>query len=104
MILLRRIAAVAAIALGTVGAAAVTQSASAADNPFQRGPDPTAASISAVTGPFATASVSVARQSTFGGGVIYYPTDTSQGTFGGLAISPGWNGTWPGIAWLGPRL
>lgn len=26
------------------------------------------------------------------------------GTFGGLAISPGLNGTWSGIAWLGPRL
>jgi dienelactone hydrolase len=57
-----------------------------------------------VTGPFATASVTVPRQNTFGGGVIYYPTDTSQGTFGAIAISPGLNGTWPGIAWLGPRL
>ena len=44
------------------------------------------------------------RGNGFGGGVIYYPTDTSQGTFGAIAISPGLNGTWPGIAWLGPRL
>ena len=69
------------------------------------GSGPTAQSIAAPTGPFATASVSVAAQSNgFGGGVIYYPTDTSQGTFGAIAISPGLNGTWPGIAWLGPRL
>ncbi|GLI01021.1 poly(ethylene terephthalate) hydrolase family protein [Phytohabitans aurantiacus] len=83
---------------------AVALEAAAADNPYQRGPDPTPQSISATTGPFATASVTVPRQGNFGGGVIYYPTDTSQGTFGAVAISPGLNGTWPGIAWLGPRL
>ncbi|MEJ3745858.1 cellulose binding domain-containing protein [Actinomycetes bacterium KLBMP 9797] len=83
---------------------AVALQASAADNPYQRGPDPTPASVAAPTGPFATASVTVPRQSNFGGGVIYHPTDTSQGTFGAIAISPGLNGTWPGIAWLGPRL
>jgi dienelactone hydrolase len=96
------IASIAALLCGASVAAALE--ASAADNPYQRGPDPTPASIAAVTGPFATASVTVPRQSTFGGGVIYYPTDTSQGTFGAIAISPGLNGTWPGIAWLGPRL
>jgi dienelactone hydrolase len=87
-----------------VATTAATHAASAADNPYQRGPDPTPASIAATTGPFATASTSVPRQGNFGGGVIYYPTDTSQGTFGAVAISPGLNGTWPGIAWLGPRL
>ncbi|GGN97943.1 hypothetical protein GCM10010112_90710 [Actinoplanes lobatus] len=80
------------------------ESGLAAVSPYQRGPDPTAASVAAVTGPFAISSVAVARGNGFGGGVIYYPTDTSQGTFGGIAISPGLNGTWPGIAWLGPRL
>ena len=92
----------AAIALGIL--AATTPVAAAADNPYQRGPDPTPASISAVTGPFATASVTVPRGNGFGGGVIYYPTATNEGTFGAIAISPGLNGTWPGIAWLGPRL
>jgi predicted dienelactone hydrolase len=48
--------------------------------------------------------VTAARGNGFGGGVIYYPTATNEGTFGALAISPGLNGTWPGIAWLGPRL
>jgi dienelactone hydrolase len=92
-----------ALMLGVV-ATAVAMTSASADSHYQRGPAPTAASISAPTGPFATASVSVARQSNFGGGVIYYPTDTSQGTFGAIAISPGLNGTWPGVAWLGPRL
>ena len=100
----RRILAGAAVALGLLAGSVAVSPASAADNPYQRGPDPTAASVSAVTGPFATASVTVAPGNGFGGGVIYYPTDTSQGTFGGLAISPGLNGTWPGIAWLGPRI
>jgi fermentation-respiration switch protein FrsA (DUF1100 family) len=91
----------AAIALGVLAGA---QPAVAADNPYQRGPDPTPASVAAVTGPFAIASVNVPRGNGFGGGVIYYPTATNQGTFGGIAISPGLNGTWAGIAWLGPRL
>ncbi|MEV4281266.1 dienelactone hydrolase family protein [Actinoplanes xinjiangensis] len=100
--LARRALTVIAVAAGMVATAAPP--ASAAANPYQRGPAPTASSVAAVTGPFATASVSVPRGNGFGGGVIYYPTDTSQGTFGGVAISPGLNGTWPGIAWLGPRL
>ncbi|HEX6681222.1 MAG TPA: cellulose binding domain-containing protein [Candidatus Limnocylindrales bacterium] len=98
-----RIVAGIVIVLGLTAATAVTQSAFAA-SPYERGPNPTLASISATTGPFATASMPVPRQSNFGGGVIYHPTDTSQGTFGAIAISPGLNGTWPGIAWLGPRL
>jgi dienelactone hydrolase len=100
----RRILVGATIALGLLVGSVAAGPASAAAGPYERGPDPTAASIAAVTGPFATASVTVPRGNGFGGGVIYYPTDTSQGTFGGIAISPGLNGTWPGIAWLGPRL
>jgi dienelactone hydrolase len=92
-----------AVVLGVLAAAAAPSPAAAA-SPYERGPAPTAASVAAVTGPFATASVAVARGNGFGGGRIYYPTDTSQGTFGGVAISPGLNGTWAGIAWLGPRL
>jgi predicted esterase len=97
----RTTVAAAAIVLGALAAALP---ASAADNPYQRGPDPTPAGIAAPTGPFATASVTVPRGNGFGGGVIYYPTATNEGTFGAVAISPGLNGTWPGIAWLGPRL
>lgn len=98
----RRTLAGTAIALGLL--AATAPAAHAAANPYQRGPDPTPASIAAIAGPFATASVTVSRGNGFGGGVIYYPTATNEGTFGAVAISPGLNGTWPGIAWLGPRL
>ena len=40
----------------------------------------------------------------FGGGTIYYPTTTADGTFGAIAISPGYTGTQSSIAWYGPRL
>jgi alpha-beta hydrolase superfamily lysophospholipase len=77
-----------------------------ATNPFQRGPAPTTASISATQGPFATAQTSVSNAATpgFGAATIYYPTDTSQGTFGGVAIAPGFTATMSSVAWLGPRL
>ena len=80
--------------------------APAAANPYERGPDPTTASIEAARGSFATSTVTVARSavSGFGGGTIYYPTTTTAGTFGALTISPGFTGTQSTIAWLGPRL
>jgi len=77
-----------------------------ATNPFQRGPTPTTASISATRGAFAISQTSVSNLSTpgFGAATIYYPTDTSQGTFGGVAIAPGFTATQSSISWLGPRL
>jgi pimeloyl-ACP methyl ester carboxylesterase len=92
------------VVLGILAATVTVPAAVAAANPYQRGPDPTSASVAAPTGPFASALVAVPRGNGFGGGVIYYPTATNEGTFGAVAISPGLNGTWAGIAWLGPRL
>jgi predicted dienelactone hydrolase len=86
---------------------AVATPSSAAANPFERGPAPTLASIRAATGPFATATTTVARNATggrFGGGTIYFPTDTSQGTFGAVVIAPGFTERQSAISWLGPRL
>ncbi|MEV8439973.1 cellulose binding domain-containing protein [Actinosynnema sp. NPDC051121] len=81
------------------------QPAAGAENPYQRGPDPTPASVSANRGTFATAQVSVPAGNGFGGGVIYYPTDTSQGKFGAIAIVPGYTATWAAEgAWMGPWL
>jgi dienelactone hydrolase len=100
-------AVVLSVAVVTGSATAVVPAAHAqATNPFQRGPDPTTASIEATRGPFAVAQVSVANSATpgFGSATIYYPTDTSQGTFGGVAISPGFTGTQSSISWYGPRL
>lgn len=92
----------------TVGLAAgmvATQPASAADNPYQRGPDPTVQSVAASRGTFATASVSVPPGNGFNGGTIYYPTDTSLGTWGAVAIVPGYTARFADEeAWMGPWL
>jgi predicted dienelactone hydrolase len=80
--------------------------AHAADNPYERGPAPTQASIEALRGPYAVSQTSVSSLAVtgFGGGTIYYPTTTADGTFGAVAISPGFTAYESSIAWLGPRL
>ena len=76
-----------------------------AGNPYQRGPNPTLAMIEATRGPFATAQRSVAPGNGFNGGVVYYPTDTSLGTWGALAIVPGYTAKCAKEeAWMGPWL
>ncbi|MFF1821112.1 alpha/beta hydrolase [Kribbella sp. NPDC058245] len=90
----------------TVLTPATGQATSVAANPYERGPAPTNASIEAPQGAFATATVTVPASGApgFGGGTIYYPTSTSEGTFGAVAISPGFTATQSSVAWLGPRL
>ncbi|MEV6305306.1 alpha/beta hydrolase [Actinoplanes sp. NPDC051861] len=80
--------------------------AQAAENPYERGPAPTLSALQASRGPYAVSSTSVSSLSVsgFGGGQIYYPTTTSDGTFGAIAISPGFTAYWSSISWLGPRL
>ena len=90
------------VLLGTVSA---MQPAAAATNPYQRGPDPTLASVAATSGPFATAQLSVPPGNGFNGGMIYYPTDTSLGTWGAVAIVPGYTALFANEeAWMGPWL
>jgi dienelactone hydrolase len=101
-------AAACALALPTVlpGGPVAARPALAAVNPYERGPAPTPASVAAVRGPFATAQVTVARSAVdgFGGGTIYYPTDTTAGTFGAVAVAPGFTASQTRVAWYGPRL
>jgi predicted dienelactone hydrolase len=96
------------VAATLVGGAIATgaPAVQAAENPYERGPAPTNASIEASRGPFATAQTSVSRYSVsgFGGGDIYYPTSTSAGTFGAVAIAPGFTARRSSMAWLGPRI
>jgi predicted dienelactone hydrolase len=96
------------LAMATASALAVGLApapAQAADNPYERGPDPTVAALDASRGPFAVGTENVSSLvSGFGGGTIYYPTSTTQGTFGAVAISPGFTATWSTLAWLGPRI
>ena len=98
-----------AVALAALTAAAMAvapAAASAQTNPLQRGPNPTESSIEATRGPFAVASESVSGLSTpgFGSANITYPTSTSEGTFGVVAIAPGYTASESTIAWLRPRI
>ncbi|MGP4011342.1 dienelactone hydrolase family protein [Streptomyces sp. 4N124] len=84
----------------------VSTRAEAAQNPYERGPAPTQASVIAARGSFAIGQVTVPSGSGtgFNGGTIYYPTDTSQGTFGAVAVIPGFISPQSVVQWLGPRL
>lgn len=99
-----RALAVAATAITLTTGTAVA--AHAAANPYERGPAPTLSALQASRGPYAVSQTSVSSLSVsgFGGGEIYYPTTTSDGTFGAIAISPGFTAYWSSISWLGPRL
>ena len=100
-----RVVATLVTAFALVAGSVVAAPSAYADNPFQRGPDPTDSLLEAPSGPFATSSTGVSRfVSGFGGGRIYFPVTTSQGTFGGIAISPGYTASWSSIDWLGPFL
>ncbi|MGW1958042.1 bis(hydroxyethyl) terephthalate hydrolase [Streptomyces sp. NPDC001920] len=92
----------AVVGLGTLS----SPGAQAADNPYERGPAPTTAGIEAPRGPYAVSQTSVSSLAVtgFGGGTIHYPTSTSDGTFGAVAVSPGYTAHESSIAWLGPRL
>ncbi|MEU6392615.1 dienelactone hydrolase family protein [Streptomyces sp. NPDC046939] len=94
------------LAIGGAATAATAQAAPTAANPYERGPAPTVSSIEATRGPYAVSETSVSSLSVtgFGGGTIYYPTSTADGTFGAVAISPGYTAYQSSIAWLGPRL
>ncbi|MGK5678228.1 bis(hydroxyethyl) terephthalate hydrolase [Actinoplanes sp. URMC 104] len=89
-----------------VGGVTLVPSAEAATNPFERGPAPTVSSIQATRGSFAVSQTSVSSLSVsgFGGGDIYYPTSTSAGTFGAVAIAPGYTASKSSMAWLAPRI
>jgi dienelactone hydrolase len=77
-----------------------------AASPYERGPNPTLSSLQASAGPFAISSTSVSDLATpgFGAADIYYPTTTSQGTFGAVAVAPGFTATRSSMAWLARRV
>jgi len=85
----RRLAALAGAVAAVCGLLAGSAPAHAQANPFQRGPAPTAASVTSERGTFAIATQAVARQTGFNGGTVYYPTSTTQGTFGVIVATPG---------------
>ena len=87
----RRFLVTAVTSIALMAGSAIAAPGAQAASPYERGPNPTTAILDATRGPFATAQQSVSSLSVsgFGGGVIYYPTSTSEGTFGAVAISPG---------------
>ncbi|SFO21187.1 MULTISPECIES: alpha/beta hydrolase family protein [Actinomadura] len=105
--LLPAVALVAGAALApAANAAAPAHPVRLAANPYERGPAPTEASITAEKGPFAIERIDVPAGSGpgFNKGTIYAPTDLSQGTFGAIAVSPGFVSPQAWIDWYGPRL
>lgn len=102
-----------ALALAVTGAAFLpaqaapeAPAAGTAENPHERGPDPTEDSIEAPRGSYEVDEkrVSSTSVSGFGGGTIYYPTSTADGKFGAVSISPGFTATQSSMAWYGERL
>jgi dienelactone hydrolase len=71
---------------------------------YAKGPDPTTSALEASRGPFAirTSTISRLSASGFGGGTIYYPT--AAGSYGAIAVSPGFTAYQSSISWIGERL
>ncbi|MFD6949004.1 lipase [Nocardiopsis sp. TSRI0078] len=101
-----RIAARAALTLTLVaGVTGGVVAPAQAANPYERGPAPTESSVTAARGYFDTDTDSVSSLvSGFGGGTIYYPTTTREGTFGGVVIAPGYTASSSTMSWMGHRL
>jgi pimeloyl-ACP methyl ester carboxylesterase len=101
-----RFAARSAMALALVaGLSGGLASPAQAASEYERGPDPTEQSVTAVRGHFDTDTDTVSSLvSGFGGGTIYYPTDTSEGTFGGVVIAPGYTAGQSSMSWYGHRI
>lgn len=72
---------------------------------FERGPEPTLTSVRS-NGSYNYSRIGIGDSQTpgFGAATVYAPTDLSQGTFGAVAIAPGWTENQSAIRWLGPRL
>src|SRR5699024_8529202 len=94
------------VAALTVIAGGITVAPVQAQNPHERGPEPTEESVTAARGHLDTDTerVSSLRASGFGGGTIYYPTDTSEGTYGGVVVAPGYTAGQSSMSWYGHRL
>ncbi len=78
----------------------------ASSPPYDRGPAPSTSALEADRGPFDVAQLAVAAGSAVGyaAGTVTYPTDTTEGPFGAVAVCPGYTGVQSSLEWLGPRL
>ncbi|MGJ1644647.1 alpha/beta hydrolase family protein [Clavibacter sepedonicus] len=100
----RRFTAVAAVAmLATLGVQSTAQAATAS---YAGNGDPTLASISSMTGPEKAHKTRVLPTDVtgFGGGTIFYPTNTQGKTVGAVVLAPGFTGLKGSVGWYGPAL
>ncbi|GGS78798.1 hypothetical protein GCM10010270_58460 [Streptomyces violaceus] len=65
-------------------------------------PNPTTASLEATDGPLTTATYTVPSPSGYGSGTVTYPT--ASGSYPGIVLMPGYQGTQQNLQWLAPRL
>lgn len=65
-------------------------------------PDPTTASLEAANGPLTTAAYTVPNPTGYGSGTVTYPTES--GSYPGVVLMPGYQGTQQNLQWLAPRL
>jgi dienelactone hydrolase len=69
------------------------------------GPNPTASSLAATAGSFTVNKFTVSRASGYGGGTVYYPSNSPAGAkLGVIAVVPGFTAYQSSINWWGPRL
>jgi dienelactone hydrolase len=91
-----------ALATGLIaGGVATAAPSQAAQNPYERGPAPTASALER-NGPYAVDQYSATNVRGFGGGRIYAPR--SSETFGAVSLVPGFISSWSQLSWMGPRL
>jgi dienelactone hydrolase len=95
---------IAAVLASLLAGSTVTMAQARPAHPYWRGPAPTVATITAPQGPFKTAKVDIDGDGNFGSATVHYPTTIRQGTYGVVAIVPGFMGYWSWMDWLGPRL
>ncbi|MET9758046.1 discoidin domain-containing protein [Streptomyces sp. NPDC006372] len=65
-------------------------------------PAPSTASLEAADGPLTTAAYTVPDPSGYGSGTVTYPT--AGGSYPGVVLMPGYQGTQQNLQWLAPRL
>ena len=93
-------------AVAVVAALGLQAPAQAATSGHPRNPDPTLASISSMTGPEKAHKTRVLPTDVtgFGGGTIFYPTNTQGRTVGAVVLAPGFTGLKGSVGWYGPAL
>jgi dienelactone hydrolase len=65
-------------------------------------PNPTVQSLEATNGPLSTATYTVPNPSGYRAGTITYPA--AAGSYPGIVLMPGYQGTQSNLSWLAPRL